>query len=69
MAEKRKIVAAYPQTIEGKDVAPDEAVIVDEATALRLTLAGLARDADEQAAPAPAGVVEVPAPDLTKGGK
>lgn len=71
MAEKRKVVAAYPQTIDGKDVAPDQAVIVDEATALRLILAGLVREAkdDRQVAFAPAADEAVPVADLTKGGK
>lgn len=71
MAEKRRVVAAYPQTIDGKDVRPDEAVIVDEATALRLILAGLVREAKDErlVAPAPAAEEAAPVADLTKGGK
>lgn len=69
MAEKRKIAAAYPLKVDGKDVAPDEVVIVDEADALRLIREGLARAEDRQVAPAPAAVVAAPVADLTKGGK
>lgn len=71
MAEKRKVVAAYPQTIDGKDVAPDAVLIVDEATALRLIREGLAREAkdDQRAAFAPAAEEAAPVADLTKGGK